>query len=207
MSLLARKIRILLCCALVATSLAHQIYATSYLPLPSNLQEQIGSSALILKGRLGKVIRQIDFYGYNIEFKRDTTEEEVMKRFGKSSGDIKDFSVPLVEYEVIIDEVFYGEPPQDMVLRIYGVDPTLSLQENSLIERLFFLQLNPDEKTFATGRGHQLLNIEGKYYYELFNENLRLDVYTKPDYLTADDSNVDVFESLLKQAIAAKISL
>lgn len=194
--------RVVVCLLFLSSGFIGQSIATTYAPLPSSLQEQIQDSSLIVKGRLGRIIRQLPFYGYDVENKRDTTIDELVARTNSSLEEAQRFSIPLVEYEIIVDEVFYGEKESIVILRTMESDPYLNFEEKSSIDRIFFLQLNPDDKTYGTGRGGQLLDVSGAYYYELYNDQLMEMVYTMPAYLSKEDSIVTVFESLLSKAIS-----
>ena len=163
---------------------------------PQDLDTLIRSSDIIVKGKFGRVLSHGPFWGYG------ETLQSTAQRLGEDPEDIGHLAMPLSEYEIIIDEVFLGD--------ITGNTVTFHLLESSpgdryftdeADEKLFFLRLNPDEKTYGRpGIPYILTNRDGTYVYEYPSESIpggvERDVY---DFVQSTD--VDDFESLLRDEI------
>jgi hypothetical protein len=121
---------------------------------------------------------------------------------GEDPDDIGHLAMPLSEYEIIIDEVFLGDIAANTVIfHLLESSPGDRHFTDETDEKLFFLKLNPDEKTYGRpGIPYILTNRNGIYVYEYPSESIprgiERDVY---DFVQSTD--VDDFESLLRDEI------
>lgn len=163
---------------------------------PQDLDTLIRSSDIIVKGKFGRVLSQGPFWGYG------ETLQSTAQRLGEDPDDIGHLAMPLSEYEIIIDEVFLGDIAANTVIfHLLESSPGDRHFTDETDEKLFFLKLNPDEKTYGRpGIPYILTNRNGIYVYEYPSESIpggiERDVY---DFVQSTD--VDDFESLLRDEI------
>ena len=163
---------------------------------PQDLDTLIRSSDIIVKGKFGRVLSQGPFWGYG------ETLQSTAQRLGEDPDEIGHLAMPLSEYEIIIDEVFLGDIAANTVIfHLLESSPGDRHFTDETDEKLFFLKLNPDEKTYGRpGIPYILTNRNGIYVYEYPSESIpggiERDVY---DFVQSTD--VDDFESLLRDEI------
>lgn len=136
---------------------------------PKSLESMVGSSALIIKGRYEKFLGSKAFFGYSQG--GDETIESIVERTGMPEDEVKQFlAFPMSEYEIIVDEVLMGEVSSNrLVLRIGGDLPGQERLTSPDKDRLFFLVMNPDKRTYSRHGETGILTAEqGVYAYDSF---------------------------------------
>lgn len=168
---------------------------------PKDFESLIGFSAVIVKGKYGKLLSHGPFWGY-VDGHDDTRESFHEKR---NLPDVveHEYSVPLSEYEILIDEVLLGDVEEGvLVYRTMEGFPSEGEQliAKQSVDRLFFLGVNPDGKTYGTmGPAFILNNIDGVYAYE-YLENYPDDIsYLGYEFSTT--MNVDELEEIIKYEV------
>ena len=135
---------------------------------PKSLESMVGYSALIVKGRYGEFLGSKTFFGY---FQgEDESLESFAARRGMSERLAEEFSSLLSEYEIIVEEVLLGQVDSNtLVLRAGGALPGYEKLTGSDKDRIFFLRMNPDNRTYgALGEAGILTAQEGVYGYNAF---------------------------------------
>ncbi|MBL4571827.1 MAG: hypothetical protein JKY86_01970 [Gammaproteobacteria bacterium] len=106
--------------------------------IPTNLDSMVKLSDLVVKGRYGKLLSHGPFYGYG------SSKEAVMEQYELTDeADLKFYSLPMSEYEIVVDEVLHGTLPKGPVIyRIYESDPTDRRVTSPLSSGYFSLDCN-----------------------------------------------------------------
>jgi hypothetical protein len=79
--------------------------------IPTNLESMVNFSDLIVKGRFGKLLSHGPFYGY------DSSRESAIEKYGiTDESELKYYSMPMSEYEIIVDDVFHGTLPDGPIV-------------------------------------------------------------------------------------------
>lgn len=133
---------------------------------PKSLETLVRTSTHIVRGQFADFIQNILFYGYNGN--QDAREEELAKRTGMSGTYVRThFGIPMSEYKIQVDNVLFGVLEEStIVLRKYEPLPISRFFTSPEVERLFFLALNPDGRTFAVLGEASILDLkEGVYNY------------------------------------------
>lgn len=190
---------IIACVLLVSLILVQTTLATIRDPEPQSLDEQISAATLIVKGRFGEIINRKPFIGYNTETGQDYTLEDFSRVRNIPLSELERFAIPLVEYEILVDEVFFGNVTGPVIYRSMESFPEMGLAKKQSIERLFFLAQNPDRKTYgAQFQGSILNNVDGAYRYESYDDQSQEPVLMMPAYAAESDLEVEVFEHILR---------
>lgn len=165
---MAVKRRLMLALTLMTMSVSSYLSASSTVLPPVTVDGYLNSSDVIVLGRIGPVVSVHTFYGYQ----NDAAERErIDDSTSMSSG------VPMVDYEVIVDEVistdgYYredaGEPLVIRVMRDHDrLDETEVIQDSGTF--LFFLSRNPDDATYGFFSFGHKVNVDDderpKYYF------------------------------------------
>lgn len=167
---------------------------------PVDLESLVGSASHIVKGRFGSLISHGPFWGYG------ESRESIRRRLGDREELIDRVAVPLSEYEIIVDEVLLG-PLKETTLRFHSFesDPKNSAYADQETERLFFLVLNPDGRSYSVyGPAFILHDLEGEYVYDVieWNGNLRLGRHDFSATLTSQ-----AFEAQVREEIARQLTI
>lgn len=163
--------------------------------IPTSLESMVKLSDLVVKGRYGKLISHGPFYGYG------STKESTKEKYGiTDESDLKFYSFPMSEYEIVVDEVLHGKLPKGPVIyRTYEDNPEDDRFVSKVPQRIFFLGLQPDNRTYGVlGAQWILENVEGRYYYLDFDENGN-DQYVPLSF--AQSNEVEAFEASLDVAV------
>ncbi len=136
---------------------------TVMIPGPESMDALVGESEFIVLAWLGPVVNESIFYGYD-------ENAEQRKEIEAESGVI--LGREIIDYELQVAHVFKddgnGEKDQPRILRLFQ-DHDQELRNLDLFnpkegeQRLFFLGLNPDGKTYGLrSEMHQVL-LDGEY--------------------------------------------
>lgn len=172
--------------------------------VPKGLVSLVASSSLIVKGRFREHLKNDLFFGY-VDGQDDTLEEFMRRHKLEDRVDAYNWAIPLSEYEISVDEVLLGKIDSNpIVFRKYEAPPTDRALTNPNIDRIFFLVLNPDMKTYAVRGDASILSEEnGEYFYSEFviDSSIPND-YVKRRLGFLPNMTADEFESVLKEEIA-----
>ncbi len=129
--------------------------------IPESIETMVSTSHIIVKGRFGNLISNQPFWGYG------ESRESFIEKLNISDEEADRMAIPLSEYEIVIDEVVFGDIKSDkIVYRVFESYPSEEeeLDQKKSIERLFFLRLNEDGETYSSiGQPFILDNIDGEY--------------------------------------------
>lgn len=170
---------------------------------PQSMDSLVGSSTLIVKGSYGKFLGSSPFYGYS-EDGEDITMEEFSRRSGYPLEEAHLWAVPVSEYEVHVDEVWMGETEErTIILRKYESPDTDRPFVDSDAEWLFFMVINPDNRTYGIkSEAASYSNINGQYYHPVYRYDTPFGrptlVWETPDFMPTDAESV---EELVKYEI------
>lgn len=164
---------------------------------PKTLESLVGTSAIIVKGRFSKLIKNELFYGFG------NTRESMIRIYGFTEAEADAFGMPMSDYEVIIDEILLG----DMSLKGKSIIYKLSEQRLSSerftdpsISRLFFLARNPDGSYAAMGPASVQNERNGYYSYDSLAANPN--EFTGRTLQFVDDTSIEGFTKLVGDEIA-----
>lgn len=175
--------------------------ATSYAPPAFSLEEQLDKADLIVKGKVRKIGVSKPFFGYDENGNHYSLEERA-EQSGIPLPVLKQLAFPLVEVEIAIDEVLYGTPDGPIILRLGLPHLSARFDETRNADRLFFLSINPDNKTYGSYYTSSILeNVDGEYRYLTIPGPEGHFVLAKPDFVTGDDLQVEVFDQLVRDRI------
>ncbi len=135
---------------------------------PKTLESLVASSTLIVQGRYGDILDRRGFFGYING--RDDTLEEFMDRHDLTRNEAFRWDIPMTEYNIIVDAVLKGSVTSEkLTLRKYEPPPLNRERTEPDWVRLFFLVINPDNRTYAlAGEASVLSLFDDKYGYFSF---------------------------------------
>jgi len=138
--------------------------------VPKSLESLVRSSDIIVKGRFGDYLSNRPFYGYTEE--GEDSLESFMENHDLDAADAFNWSIPLSEYEIVVDDVLKGELDANRIIfRKFESKPTDRSLTHPDVERIFFLVINPDNKTYGVmGEAAILSNNDGFYEFDYFVE-------------------------------------
>ena len=162
---------------------------------PRNFEDMVGTSAIIVKGRFGKLLSHQKFWGYS------DTRESFQQRTNLPDKDVDQFGLPRSEYEIIIDEVLLGDIDSDqIVFRTLESDPSDRRLTGESVERLFFLNLDPDGQGYSKlGFAYILNNRNGVYSYNDFDGHI--DKMVSKTLLFAPTMRVEVIDQIIRDEV------
>jgi hypothetical protein len=163
--------------------------------IPTNLESMVNFSDLIVKGRFGKLLSHGPFYGYG------SSRESAIEKYGiTDESELKYYSVPVSEYEIIVDDVFHGTLPDgQIVYRAYEDNPSDDRFTSHSTQRIFFLGLQPDNQAYGVLGSRWILElIEEKYFFLDFEEDENGRYAPLP---FAQNNDVEAFEASVKVAV------
>lgn len=172
--------------------------ATLYASPPGSIDELIDQTTVIVKGTFGRKLKQGIFYGYD----RDGAEIdlETFAEMAKLPLQIaRQVGSQAIDWKINVDEVFHGDAPETVILRIMIEPLNAYFSGTQSAERIFFLTINPDGKTYgAYSFGSILENVDGDYRYRGLEEFNDVPILETPPYAAPSDLKVEVFEEILR---------
>lgn len=129
--------------------------------IPRDVETLVNSPDIIVKGRFGRLLSHELWWGYS------ETRESMQKRLGDDAHLVDKLGLPSSLYEIIIDEVLFGDIKESKVVyRLLESDPDDRRYTSESDEKMFFLTLNPDGTYGRLGLPYILTNRNGTYIYE-----------------------------------------
>lgn len=181
---------------------AESVSATLYASPPGSIDELIDQTTIIVKGTFGRKLKQRMFYGYDpdgVEADLETFAEmtklplQIASQVGSQA----------IDWEINVEEVLYGDAPETVTLRIMIEPLNAYFSGTQSAERIFFLTINPDGKTYGTySFGSILENVDGDYRYRGLQEFNDVPILETPPYAAPSDLKVEVFEKILKDRVS-----
>ena len=175
------------------------VSATLYVGPPDSIDVLIDQTTIIVKGTFGRKLSQGKFYGYD----RDGVEaglETFADTLKIPSHVASQMGFQAIDWEIDVEEVLYGDVPETLILRFMIEPLNAYFSDTQSAERLFFLTINPDGKTYGTASfGSILENVDGNYRYRGLQEVNDAPILETPPYAAQSDLKVEVFEAVLKE--------
>lgn len=132
----------------------------------TNIVDLVRASDVIFLGTYGELISRQLFYGYG------SSREQFKEEFGIEDEEFLDRAgIPMSEYSLNISQLFKGDElvEEGVILRVYEHEEVM-LRESLIDYRkgnhLFFLTLNPDNRTYALrGSMFDMKENEDSFYF------------------------------------------